>query len=1796
MESVDKAGILLGHDGPLSQMKYVDKRKNNNNSSNDSSLNNGAALSYHAYKGGSMSGLSTANVPHTTFASSSSLQCQGSDVKNLTKVSSPSTKLNPPEVIVPPRTNVPVTINLLNQKLESTVTPGNISRTTASSFRRQRGGNVERGSNFPSASTSSLFSCPASALQPSAKKLIVTGASSSCGRASVSTAGPHKTSNTPNVSASTGRRRTYPRGRKALGDDDDGEREARNARATDRKPKRLRCASATVNPSSDVHTGDDDVGGGVGSTTTSTGDTSGTSFEKQVYDVPRPQNDTAVVSATAATLPPTLGSNNNGGSTAMIAAATASEARTSGADTRNAERCQRRILNGAAAATSNVMRAEGTLNASRREAQSARKVLRLAELNNGALPATRELRSFAGVLSGPVASRPSLPPLLSHPADVESSRRSAAELKTPEPPVPLSTCSDALPAMTSSPAEQQRRQQQCSPRSSTATAAPAAAQVIPITPFSPYTQLPLASSSRQAAFPDAVIDSTMDYYMGISYCYSEGNAAETAKESGTAAVETVVATSDAVTAVATVIDVEGGKKPVQQTLTVPAPPPVPKNRIAKVTASEGGDDRDDVKGGEEEEEGQGLSQATFSYFNNLPDSATSRRSDRGKSGTSPCVAAAAARWTTTASVACPDTANSSVPRDVEFSLISGRGDRVNDTFFSLFPAHCMAHGGATTSMTTTTTITNAATTPSHVGYHLVPPSPSVSGRTQLSSAALTSPIHQCGAGLLIGKDGREASTSSFALQLRGRRTMRLDSTMKNSADRPAGASEGTKSQLASSTEDTVDAYSRLLLSDWTGASGQSLNESAAARRALAASLGGKLESDVLPGTPATGSDTDHDGDSNDSEVASAIELPAAVAGIDHDSDDTVNKCDPKEDSDTRADVMSWLDTRTSTLHNHLTTPSVLAKQVPSPPKTAGVVSLCQTSDSAAGGLDGASVYDSTEFRNCGSLTVAPALAEVAPALGSAAQKRHIRQVNITSPTRETDDNVPQFHHSSPHLVSRVAHYGKLVSSSTSFLAYFGAPAAVISSASSSSRSRNESNVVRRPSSSSSGGGSGSSSSASKLRDSESFALSFLTRSSTASTGQLADGDTNDDTSDHDDDDCKEEEEEEERSSSEYSQTEEDGEDCLASFSICSDFSDAEQATMDQHSGQSFWSKFELGSAGDDGSHTDERQFDAPRQAMPHGSRGEHHAAGADEGDDIHRPRRLLPISDFRSFYVPEDFISESRVSATYKVRERRTRRHFAATVVLQDPGLRGGAAADASRTPINSELNTTTYVPMSPDLQRLCALSLSLLHPNLIQTFDVFYRDVKEAEQLQSLVQACTGASDAAALTCAPAIVAPKLHTRSCKRVSLQLPAVHPPAPSETGVAIAGGTAAAAAPDSVAGCSASLHSSETNSGGKQKLKDRKGKGGRHRTPTSKKAAPQHNSSSSSRSFFRRLFLSRKKGSTTSSSSEDDDDRHRSSPSSSTSSPREVDAAAVHMPPTVPAQADNVKVGNKDCDARTATAVTDSSTLPGPHWPAEAVAELARRERIVAEMRAGRSNGGRAKMVERRARIEHLAALLVSGRVVTVLISELVSDDTVKQPTSLWEEARRGRGLPETQLMAITRGVANALHYLHTFRAPCLSLIHGAVEPRNVVVGANGVVKLASYASMHCWFAGAGGTGQSKEKMSGRTSRCAPSALLQQQQQLLSRGWSQVSPAQETAADMYGLGCTLLMLSCGAPLAYARQLFYAGGFAASNASMQVLLKGLLEENSAARLTAEEVLQCPFACALDPPKPLISARGG
>ncbi|KPA79509.1 hypothetical protein ABB37_05333 [Leptomonas pyrrhocoris] len=1293
---------------------------------------------------------------------------------------------------------------------------------------------------------------------------------------------------------------------------------------------------------------------------------------------------------------------------------------------------------------------EQSVNDSRRETQSARKVLKFAELNSVSLPSSRESRSAAGISSSCVASRQSLPPLSPHATCAELPRITVAarSQRSSSPPLLVSgeekeqesndaaravesTAELSTPSAPSLPRCQNVRQRNSVGNEevedrTTGAVVDAAAAASPPHPFPTLgTHIPLSSSPpRQPSFapralqpgPCTVADaSAPEYYMGVNFSLAEGTEASVEKESGNA----------------TPFKVSSPAKDVKDQPFVTRP---------------------SLLGAEA-----------------APAAQPSHRSARDGSR----VAAPVTLPGIPTAPSSPASSSSSPRRESDGRRTAMRGSKTSMASFSLFPPPLVARSARSTSS------------------------------TARASAELTQPFRRRRARLREEKATRDVSTSAFeaksrrwriASPERAHRARREGSDARQSSD----AQRSDKPLSSSSSQDVMDSYTKLLYLGWSCVSGDGANSAAVAKDGHGREKNNgdalKEAEDDSVKVDGLASDTEGHGARGRGSVGepsfensrSVVELTSIVA-----SAPLSNSGDNDDGGDDEDEYGGSGHSTTSPVrHNHT-------------------------------------------WRDHAT-TFAPSPAVATLPLRKPQQKRHERRVFLAS---SDGDGVPQrdpaMGHSSPRVMTSVA-AEKSINSSASFSAYYTAATA---STDSSPRSRlgevsaevaaglrqpqqqHQQQQRRYPSFPS-------------PHDSDSVALSFLERS----VSDVASASDRSDAAEAPEDDAHQ----------------------ANSFSIGSDFADFEQAALDRCNYESLWSCSGSDSEESSGHSNDGRSADEGetktilKAAHESESAGEGALADSDEG----RRRRLLPVSNFRHYYIPEGYITESRISATYKVRERCTRRHFAATFVLHDPGDCGDAAVEAAGTtpPQPSQL-------MSLDLLRFCAMSLLLQHPNLIQTFDVFYRTAQDAEQLHNLVHACTGAGGDAVLTWTPQIEKPSRHVRSRPTVSLRLPAVPVAASVASPQRSTTSAVSVVPPGSVARRSSSLHSVEESHRSRESPQARKSRKKREgeerakkcRSPTTPKSAGQYGSGHRLLRLLPSLF-----GSGCGSSEN----------SSKSTSPSKGNACRGNS--AKKEEGDGTVKGN-----------SSSGTVPGFQWPAEVAAELASRERRVAELRGSRTSEGRAKAAERRARIERLAILLVSGRVVTVLISELVQDDdTVQAPASLWEAAQRGRGLPETQLMAVTRGIADALHYLHSFRAPCLAIVHGAVEPCNVVLDTNGVVKLVNYASMHwCLFEGEGGKSPGKNRNSATRGRSNAQDL----QQLL-KGSSHASRMQETAADMYGLGRSLLTLSSGIPLSSVGRLFVTNAFLVSNPSLQSLLRGLLAEKPAARMTAEAVLRHPFVSSL------------
>jgi hypothetical protein len=1398
------------------------------------------------------------------------------------------------------------------------------------------------------------------------------------------------------------------------------------------------------------------------------------------------------------------------------------------------------------------------------------------------------------------------------------------------PPRPQSLRGDAAGAATK-PAAKNGKTQKFATVAATTTA--------PATPHPPPpsstndTYIPLSSSPLQpplqspparqsVAYSGGTSVSTTDYYMGVSYYYPEDMdgdedvkekvqkvSAQPSSAAVTPATEAAAAAAAAATCALT--------KPVSPHKH-PHPPPSPSI---------------DETEGEEEEEERELTQAAFSYFGSLPDGLTpaSKKPMRDKHTSS---AQAAERWAMAAALAaCPSTtAAAALPRGHDARTNAARsGSHASEASFSLFPAYQMSC------------------------------SPTMSPAPSVTAVELTHPAQRelAVVNAAAEKYTHEMSSSAFTLleAHRGGRGIPLEKQQHlHPAVHLAGHASRDKLPLLSS-DDNTDAFANLLYTDWTSVAPRNVAGSGASQAAHHSESNGPERASMLVEALTEDVDSDSDVSATDTGTdtsvpggdASVVELASVVAGtsVSHPSSisgsgsnsssrSTSTSSRGRSDDDGGNDASSQ-----DTCHSSIRGPSATATHayvtlIMHAARPHEEVVYSHISDTAAAlemcretkeGEDSASATNIHHSDDCVSspdtTTAVPSSAFATKPLAPTMSRRQTHQVIFADADEETPEPNAAQQHPSPHLLKKVAATasGGGGSTNTSISAYYTAAASTASSASllktreAPEKTDAENLVLLRSHS--------GSSSLTTVRDSDSFALSFLEGIITFGAAGAdkergkpvrsnAAGAKRDDAMDAEAGKGKEKDVEQ-------------GD----TFSIDSSFADREQAAAEHYNYTSLWSSSVLGSGdstsdsesgsdsdsnsnrdndesvldellrmGHSGGDSHSTAGDRSNAAVSSGAAvvGSNSSSGGVGGGDTHRPRRLLPVSDFRHYYVPEDFITESRISATYKVRERRTRRHLAATFVLKDPGYRGTAAAalgldvDAAGRAKMSE--KASEQPMSLDLKRFCALSLVLQHPNLVQTFDVFYRDAQDAGQLQSLVQAITGASGDAALTWGPEIVPPVEHVRTRPRVSLRLPAVAADGEVAAGLSEAqhpasqrsSAAASMTDTDSVAGRSASLHSTEhrpPDRNHKTKSKKKKSKSGDSSVLRGVTVARESAQYSSGNSLLRRLFSNPLKSSSSGGSevNGDGDGASRGSSTSGTSATTSLNATPMAR-----------ERGEREGE----TVLQASGTVAGFQWPAEAAARLARRERRVAELRASRSAEDRAKKDERRSRIEHLAKLLVSGRVVAVLVSELVKDDTEAEgpapASSLLAVARREAGLPVAQLMSVTREVADALRYLHSFRAPWLSLIHGAVVPRNMMLDTHGVVKLVNYTGMHWWMSDTEGVekkGKGPEKGMGTAAHLGGSAQNHppQRPQLL-QGWSHAFDLAEPAADMYGLGCALLTLSTGMQLGYARQLYNANTFPVDNPSLQSLLKGLLVENPSSRMTAEEVLRHPFASTSTP----------
>ncbi|GJM93446.1 hypothetical protein PR202_ga10004 [Eleusine coracana subsp. coracana] len=164
-----------------------------------------------------------------------------------------------------------------------------------------------------------------------------------------------------------------------------------------------------------------------------------------------------------------------------------------------------------------------------------------------------------------------------------------------------------------------------------------------------------------------------------------------------------------------------------------------------------------------------------------------------------------------------------------------------------------------------------------------------------------------------------------------------------------------------------------------------------------------------------------------------------------------------------------------------------------------------------------------------------------------------------------------------------------------------------------------------------------------------------------------------------------------------------------------------------------------------------------------------------------------------------------------------------------------------------------------------------------------------------------------------------------------------------------------------------------------------------------------------------------------------------------------------------------------------------------------------------------------------------------------------------------EAARCGGRLPEQEIQAYAGDIAHALAYLHE-----LSLVHGDVKARNVVIGADGRARLTDF--------GCARPAESTRPIGGTPAFMAPE---------VARG-----EEQGPAADVWALGCTVVEMATGrAPwsdmddvLAAIHRIGYTDAVPEVPAWMSEGAKDFLTccfaRNASDRCTAAQLLEHPF----------------
>eukprot|EP00796_Vickermania_ingenoplastis_P000064 gene64-42_t len=165
---------------------------------------------------------------------------------------------------------------------------------------------------------------------------------------------------------------------------------------------------------------------------------------------------------------------------------------------------------------------------------------------------------------------------------------------------------------------------------------------------------------------------------------------------------------------------------------------------------------------------------------------------------------------------------------------------------------------------------------------------------------------------------------------------------------------------------------------------------------------------------------------------------------------------------------------------------------------------------------------------------------------------------------------------------------------------------------------------------------------------------------------------------------------------------------------------------------------------------------------------------------------------------------------------------------------------------------------------------------------------------------------------------------------------------------------------------------------------------------------------------------------------------------------------------------------------------------------------------------------------------------------------------------LYEILQDDKRLPVEMVQQIAKQLVQALHYLHSNR-----IIHRDIKPQNILIGHNGIVKLADFASKgHLYMA---------------------PELVQEQ-------------PYNHSADLWSLGCILYELYYGKPPFYTDKLYTLINQivrdpvvyeAPITSDFKSFLKGLLTKSSSKRLNWPELLKHPFVALNESDESWLSA---